>query len=108
MLELQYKYVPTTSSTPLHCLSAEDAEARVKALYSHLWLNAEDRAEGEFSIETLHTGSFTVTAEDIEGFNAAIPAAGAYWGATGRQLQAPPVLAFGFENRSLAWSRSSS
>ena len=71
-----YKYVPTMGYAPIHCESSEADEAHVKEMYSHLWLNAQDRAEGEFSIETVHTSEFTITASDIDNFNAAIPDAG--------------------------------
>ena len=71
-----YKYVPTMGYAPIHCESNGADEAHVKEMYSHLWLNAQDRAEGDFSIETVHTSEFTITADDIDKFNAAIPDAG--------------------------------
>jgi fatty acid synthase subunit beta len=71
-----YTYKPEMGYAPIHCESNEEAELRVKEMYSHLWLNAQDRADGEFSIETIHSSEFAITADDITKFNAAIPDAG--------------------------------
>jgi fatty acid synthase subunit beta len=71
-----YTYVPSMGYAPIHCETDEAAEAHVKDMYAHLWLNAADRAEPAFSIETVHSSEFTVTAADIDAFNAAIPDGG--------------------------------
>ena len=76
VLKALYTYRPDMGYAPIHCQSTAEDEKNIKNLYANLWLNAADRAEGDFSIETIHTGDFTVTADDIDQFNAAIPDAG--------------------------------
>jgi len=72
VLRSAYTYKPSMGYALLHAASSEEDDAAVKAMYAELWLNEADRAEGAFSVETTHTGSFSVTADDIAAFNASI------------------------------------